>query len=118
MNGIAPGTTISIALIFSAIAVASQISSILSARKKDRQQEEDKSIEIQKNFVTINLKLDNLAQSVQTLIESDRKRGVELAEVRETLIRVTDRIEALAKSSDDHEKRIKQLEYEVHQRKT
>lgn len=91
-----PEATVSIALLFSIVAVISQISTVWRNHRKAEADSESDRIEIEKNFVKLNMKLDHLTETIQTLLDDDKRRGKELEEIRLEV--------------SNHEERIKQLE--------
>ena len=105
-----PETTVSIALIFSLIAAIGTISSIVSTIKKDREAETNKQVEIEKNFVKINVKLDDMLENIRKISKSSEDNAERIKEMNGVLIQCTERIQTLFKRSDDHERRINDLE--------
>lgn len=103
-------TTISIALIFSIIAVCSQIYGIWNASKKNRESEEHKAIEIEKNFVKLGVKLDYFQKSTDTMLERQEQHAVRMENLSGQIIKSNERIETLFKYKDDHELRLQKLE--------
>lgn len=105
-----PEATISIALLFSVVAVIAQVSSIWSNHRKAEADKESDRIEIEKNFVKLNMKIDQLTETMQRLLVDDDKRGKELEEINATVIKLNQNTNTLFHYKDDHEERIKQLE--------
>ena len=105
-----PETTVSIALIFSVIAAIGTISTIVSTIKKDRDAETSKQIEIEKNFVKINVKLDDMLENMRKISKSAEDNAERIKEMNGVLIQCTERIQTLFKRSDDHERRLNDLE--------
>lgn len=106
-------TTISIAVIFSIVAVVSQIYSIWNGHRKNTEESERKKIELEKNLLGLNLKLDQLRNSLATLVESDKSKAVELKSINESIIIFKRDMKAMWKKVDDHEARLKTVEKEV-----
>ena len=105
-----PETTVSIALIFSVIAAIGTISTIVSTIKRDREAETNKQIEIEKNFVKINVKLDDMLENMRKISKSSEDNAERIKEMNGVLIQCTERIQTLFKKSDDHERRLNDLE--------
>ena len=105
-----PETTVSIALIFSVIAAIGTISTIVSTIKRDREAETNKQVEIEKNFVKINVKLDDMLESIRKISKSTEDNSERIKDMNGALIQCTERIQTLFKRSDDHERRINDLE--------
>ena len=70
-------------------------------------------MEIEKNFVKINIKLDDFCDTSRQLMAENAKKTDELKEVSERLVQVTEKVNTLFKYKDDHENRIKGLEEKV-----
>ena len=102
--------TISAALIFSLVAVASQIFGIWNAQKKNRENDASKSIQIEKNFVELNIKLDYFQKSTDQMLDKQEAHAVRMENLTGQIIKSNERIETLFKYKDDHEKRLKRLE--------
>ena len=105
-----PETTVSIALIFSVIAAIGTISSIVSTIKKDRDAETNKQIEIERNFVKINVKLDDMLETIRKISKSSEDNAERIKDMNGVLIQCSERIQTLFKRSDDHERRLNDLE--------
>lgn len=105
-----PETTVSIALIFSVIAAIGTISTIVSTIKRDRDAETNKQIEIEKNFVKINVKLDDMLETIRKISKSSEDNAERIKDMNGVLIQCTERIQTLFKKSDDHERRLNDLE--------
>ena len=100
----------SIALIFSVIAAIGTISSIVSTIKRDRDAETNKQIEIERNFVKINVKLDDMLETIRKISKSSEDNAERIKEMNGVLIQCTERIQTLFKKADDHERRLNDLE--------
>lgn len=103
-------TTISVALLFSFIAVASQLYGMWNNHKKNQENEENKAVEIEKNFIKLDLKIDQYQKSTDTILARQDQHAVRMETLSGELIRSNERIETLFKYKDDHEVRIKHLE--------
>lgn len=103
-------TTISIALIFSIVAVCSQIYGIWNASRRNRESEERRSIEIEKNFLELGLRLDYFKKSTDTMLDRQEQHAVRMENLSGQIIKSNERIETLFKYKDDHELRLQKLE--------
>ena len=114
MNG---ETTISIALLISLVSViATLINTFAGGKKRQEEQieaEKNRQMDIEKNFVKINVKLDEFCAQSRDLMTENAKKTDELKAVSEKLILVTEQVKTLFNYKDDHEKRIKSLEEKV-----
>lgn len=109
-------TTISVTLLISLISLGCSIFNTFSGGRKDLKAQEEKEsarqLDIEKNFVKINVKLDDFCDTSRQLMTENAKKSDELKAVSEKLILVTEQVNTLFKYKDDHEKRIKELENE------
>ena len=107
-------TTISITLLISIISLACSVFNTFSGGKNDLKAQEEKEsarqLDIEKNFATINVKLDDFRDTSKKLMEENAKKTDEMKAVSERLVQVTERVNTLFKYKDDHENRIKGLE--------
>lgn len=69
-------------------------------------------MDIEKNFVKINVKLDNFCDTTKKMMAENSEKTEQLKKVSEQLVIVTERVNTLFKYKDDHESRIKELENE------
>lgn len=110
-------TTISASLLISVISLACSVFNTFSGGKKDIRAQEDKEnlrqMDIEKNFVKINVKLDDFCETSKQLMKENTKKTDELKAVSERLVQVTEKVNTLFKYKDDHENRIKGLEEKV-----
>ena len=110
-------TTISITLLISLISLGCSVFNTFSGGRKDLKAQEEKEsarqLEIEKNFVKINVKLDDFCDTSRKLMEENTKKTDELKSVSERLVQVTEKVNILFKYKDDHETRIKGLEEKV-----
>lgn len=88
-------TTISLALIFSIVSVLGVLSSMYNNHKKNKETEERKEIEIEKNFVTLNLKLDALVKNITEMNESAKEQRIEMKRVNESVAHIEEQIKTL-----------------------
>lgn len=110
-------TTISITLLISLVSLACSIFNTFSGGKKDLKAQEEKEsarqLDIEKNFVKINVKLDDFCDTSKQLMQENAKKTDELREVSERLVQVTEKVNTLFRYKDDHENRIKGLEEKI-----
>ena len=99
-------TSISIALIFSIISVIGVISSVYNNHKKNRESEERKEIEIEKNFVSLNLKLDALVRNISEMNEAAKEQRIEMKRVNESVAHIEEQIKTLFVRVENLEKGI------------
>ena len=102
--------TISVALIFSAIAVISQIYAIYTGHKKSQEEEERKDIEIEKSFMRLDLKLDHFQETTAAMLQRQEEHAVRMEKLSGEIIKSNERIATLFRYKDDHESRLKKLE--------
>lgn len=102
--------TISLSLVFSIIAAIGVIVNIVSNVKKNHETEEQKQLDIEKNFVKINMKLDSFCEQTREILKNQEKANDEIKSFSEKLIKEHERVETLFKYKEDHELRIKKLE--------
>ena len=105
--------TISVALIFSLIAAAGTIVTIASTFLKQRENEEAKRLEMEKNFVKLNVKIDGFCDTTRDLMKQNDKMLDQSQELNKQMISCSERICMLFRYKDDHEKRIGELENKV-----
>ena len=116
-----PDTTISITLLISIISIMLAIISSVRAGRKDTQAEIDaearrrneenaRQMDIEKNFVKINVKLDDFCDTSKKLMQENKEKTDQLRQVTERLAIISERCDTLFKYKDDHEKRLEELE--------
>ena len=114
-------TTISITLLISIISIMLAIISSVRAGRKDTQAEIDaearrrneenaRQMDIEKNFVKINVKLDDFCDTSKKLMQENKEKTDQLRQVAERLAIISERCDTLFKYKDDHEKRLVELE--------
>lgn len=117
-----PDTTLSVSLLISVASITLAIVSAIRNKKNDEvaskareaehlRQENARQLDIEKNFVKINSKLDDFKDNVQTIMKENGKKTDELKDVTEQLILANQQIKQLFRYHDDHEARIKDLEH-------
>ena len=67
-------------------------------------------MDIEKNFVKINVKLDDFCDTTKKMMAENSEKTEQLKKVSEQMVLVTERVNTLYKYKDDHEARIKELE--------
>lgn len=112
-----PDTSISIALLISIISVVCTLINTFggSKRQQEEQNEKEKNrqLDIEKNFVKINVKLDDFCETSKQLMNESNEKTEQLKKVSEQLVVVSERLNTLFRYKDDHETRIKDLEQKV-----
>ena len=109
-----PETSVSIALLISLTSLACTLINTFAGGKKRQEEqaerEKNRQMDIEKNFVKINVKLDDFCDTTKKIMAENSEKTEQLKNVSEQLILVTERVNTLYKYHDDHEKRIKELE--------
>lgn len=110
-------TSISIALLISLTSLACTLINTFAGGKKRQEeqaeQEKNRQMEIEKNFVKINMKLDDFCDTTKKLMAENSEKAEQLKNVSEQIVLVKERVNTLFKYKDDHEARIKELEDKV-----
>lgn len=111
-----PETSVSIALLISLASLACTLINTFAGGKKRQEEqaerEKNRQMDIEKNFVKINVKLDDFCDTTKKMMAENGEKTEQLKKVSEQLILVTERVNTLFKYKDDHEMRIKELENE------
>ena len=102
--------SISVALLFSLIAAAGTLYNIWNNLHKNQEAAERKAIETEKNFLKLDVKLDNVMGSTSSILEKQEKQTMKIENLSVELARNNERIETLFRYTDDHESRIQKLE--------
>ena len=109
-------TSVSIALLISLTSLACTLINTFAGGKKRQEEqaerEKNRQMDIEKNFVKINVKLDEFYDTSKKMMADNGEKTEQLKKVSEQLILVTERVNTLFKYKDDHELRIKELENE------
>lgn len=116
-----PDTTISVTLLISVISIMIAVVNSVRAGRKDsqaeieretrrRNEENARQMDIEKNFVKINVKLDDFCDTSKKLMEENKEKTDQLRQVAERIAIISERCDTLFKYKDDHEKRIIALE--------
>ena len=103
-------TTISVALIFSVIAAAGTIYNIWNNHQKNQAEAERKAIEAEKNFLSLDIKLDNVLGQTNNILDKQEKQAIRIEHLSGEIIKSNERIATLFKYKDDHESRLQKLE--------
>ncbi len=108
---------VSIALIISVVSLACVLISTFGGQKqrnKDAMEaEKRRDIDIEKQFVKVNLKLDNFCDTTRDMVKHNEKMSDQTQELMKQLVLCSERIETLFRYKDDHEERISHLEQKV-----
>ena len=104
------GVTISVALIFSVIAAAGTLYNIWNNHNKNQEEEKQKAIDMEKNFMKMDVKLDNVIGSTQSILDKQEKQAIRIEQLSGEIIKSNERIATLFKYKDDHETRLQKLE--------
>lgn len=103
-------TTISIAFILSIISCLGVVVSIVSTLKKDSEARTNEKLDIEKNFVKINVKLDSFCDQIKTMLHNQEKANDEIKKLSDKLIQDDERIETLFNYYRQFEKQISRFE--------
>lgn len=110
-------TSISIALLISLTSLACTLINTFAGGKKRQEEqaerENNRQMEIEKNFVKINMKLDDFCDTTKKLMAENGEKTEQLKNVSEQIVLVKERVNTLFKYKDDHEAKIKELEDKV-----
>ena len=110
-------TSISIALLISLTSLACTLINTFAGGKKRQEEqaerEKNRQMEIEKNFVKINMKLDDFCDTTKKLMTENSEKAEQLKNVSEQIVLVKERVNTLFKYKDDNEARIKELEDKV-----
>lgn len=112
-----PETSVSIALLISLTSLACTLINTFAGGKKRQEEqaerEKNRQMDIEKNFVKINVKLDEFYDTSRKMMAENGEKTEQLKKVSEQLILVSERVKTLFKYKDDHEERIKELEEKI-----
>lgn len=112
-----PETSVSIALLISLTSLACTLINTFAGGKKRQEEqaerENNRQMEIEKNFVKINMKLDDFCDTTKKMMAENCEKAEQLKNVSEQIVLVKERVNTLLKYEDDHEARIKELEEKV-----
>lgn len=103
-------TTVSLSLIFSFISMVGVVVTIIGTFRSHRDNSEKKEIDIEKNFVKVNLKLDEFCRQISALTRTTEKSTDIINEIKNELARHEEQVENIEEKVEDHERRIRELE--------
>lgn len=89
--------TISVALIFSVIAATGTVVTIISTFAKQHENEEQRRLDVEKNFVKLNVKLDGFCDDMRKMVgqvESEQRKSNDLLN---RIVRLEERVNQLEK---------------------
>lgn len=104
---IGEATTISISLL---IAIAAILVNIVININTQRRNEDEKRVELEKNFTRLNVKIDMFSQHNTELVKDMNKQYERAEELSKVVIANSERIKTLFNKLEDHEERITRLE--------
>lgn len=108
---ITSNTSISIVLILSIISSIGTLVAISNTIRKQRDTEADRRLDIEKNFVKLNIKIDGFCEDTKTMLMKMEKTEEKMIDFNTRLTSVEEQTHTLFKYKDDHEERIKDLEH-------
>lgn len=112
-----PETSVSIALLISLTSLACTLINTFAGEKKRQEEqaerEKNRQMEIEKNFVKINMKLDDFCDTTKKMMIENGEKAEQLKNVSEQIVLVKERVNTLFKYKDNHEARFKELEEKV-----
>lgn len=100
-----PETTISISVIFSIVAVAGTIITIINSFKNNSEKETNRRLDIEKQFVKVNVKLDAICTTMSELKDKSEKSNEEIQNIKENIIKIVGKMENLEERVEALEKR-------------
>lgn len=100
-------TTISIGLL---IVIAGLVLNIILNVTGRKRADEAKHLELEKNFVKLNVKLDSFTASFVSLSKELNRQADRTEKINDITIKTDERIKTLFSRLDDHEERITRLE--------
>lgn len=108
--------SVSIALLISLTSLACTLINTFAGGKKRQEEqaerEKNRQLDVEKNFVKINVKLDDFCDTTKKMMADNGEKTEQLKKVSEQLILITERVNTLFKYKDNHEARLKELENE------
>lgn len=112
-----PEASVSIALLVSLTSLACTLINTFAGGKKRQEEqaerEKNRQLDVEKNFVKINVKLDDFCDTTKKMMVENGEKTEQLKKVSEQLVLVSERVKTLFKYNDDHEERIKGLEEKI-----
>lgn len=98
--------SISFAVVCAVVALGSQIYSIWNNHNKNVEETKREKIELEKNLLKLDMKLDNVNAQIGALLKTNES-------INESLIKVDDSLKNAWRKIDEHEIRITNIEKEV-----
>ena len=103
-------TTVSLSLLFSIISAIGVIVTIYGVFERQHYKSSERDIETTKNFVKVNMKLDESCRNLSDIAKTMDKTSDILNSVQRHLIDVDNRLENHDKTLADHDDRLDKLE--------
>lgn len=103
-------TTVSLSLLFSIISAVGVIVTIYGVFERQRYKSSERDIETTKNFVKVNMKLDESCRNLSDIVKTMDKTSDILNSVQRHLIDVDNRLENHDKTLAYHDERLDKLE--------
>jgi hypothetical protein len=107
-------TSISIALLISIASLVCTVINTVGGGQKRAKDETDRDnarqMDIEKNFVRVNVKLDDFCDTSRKFMDENRRNAAELKRISEQLVSVSEKMNTLYGFYEDHENRIRKLE--------
>lgn len=108
-------TTISLSLLFSFIAMIGNLIAIYGIFERKHDKDSDREIDITKNFVKVNMKLDEFCRSISDLSKNTDKTTDILSSVQQHMIKVDSKLDSHDQILADHSERLNKLEGKVNE---
>lgn len=105
-----PNTTISLSLLCSFVTMIGCIVTIYGVFRTKTKDNTAKELNIEKNFVKINMKLDEFCRNISDLVKKADASATTMSEVQRTLVAVDGRLSNHDHVLDTHEMRLRELE--------
>ena len=102
--------TVSLSLLFSIISATGVIVTIYGVFERQHHKSSERDIETTKNFVKVNMKLDESCRNLSDIVKTMDKTSDILNSVQRHLIDVDNRLENHDKTLADHDDRLDKLE--------
>ena len=103
-------TTVSLSLLFSIISTIGVIVTIFGVFERRRDKSSERDIETTKNFVKVNMKLDESCRNLSEIAKAMDKTSDILNSVQRHIIEVDNKLENHDKVLADHDERLDKLE--------
>lgn len=103
-------TTMSLSLIFALVALIGTGINIANTFKNNNEKETEKRLDIEKQFVRLNVKLDDMNVTMSELLKKNENSILEIQEINKKLILQNERVEALFRYKEQIESRIQNIE--------